>query len=68
MIGSVCLVSALSEIDEHHRARVICEATWYASPLELDAEQIDPRTGRYLVQFLAGIHPSRAQKRSHARD
>jgi GH15 family glucan-1,4-alpha-glucosidase len=51
-ICSFWLVSALSEIGEHRRARQLCEKMLsYASPLELYAEEIDPRTGRHLGNF-----------------
>jgi GH15 family glucan-1,4-alpha-glucosidase len=51
-ICSFWLVSALSEIGEHRRARQLCEKLLsYASPLELYAEEIDPRTGRHLGNF-----------------
>jgi alpha,alpha-trehalase len=51
-ICSFWLVSALSEIGEHHRARDLCEKVLsYASPLLLYAEEIDPRSGRHLGNF-----------------
>jgi GH15 family glucan-1,4-alpha-glucosidase len=51
-ICSFWLVSALSEIGEHGRARQLCEKLLsYASPLELYAEEIDPNTGRHLGNF-----------------
>jgi GH15 family glucan-1,4-alpha-glucosidase len=51
-ICSFWLVSALSEIGEHRRARELCEKLLgYASPLELYAEEIDPRTSRHLGNF-----------------
>ena len=51
-ICSFWLVSALSEIGEHTRARDLCEKVLsYASPLLLYAEQIDPRSGRHLGNF-----------------
>jgi GH15 family glucan-1,4-alpha-glucosidase len=51
-ICSFWLVSALSEIGEHRRARELCEKLLsYASPLELYAEEIDPKTGRHLGNF-----------------
>ena len=51
-ICSFWLVSALSEIGEHARARDLCEKVLsYASPLLLFAEQIDPRSGRHLGNF-----------------
>jgi alpha,alpha-trehalase len=51
-ICSFWLVSALSEIGEHTRARDLCEKVLsYASPLLLYAEQIDPKSGRHLGNF-----------------
>src|SRR5260221_442276 len=51
-ICSFWLVSALSEIGEHRRARDLCEKVLsYASPLHLYAEEIDPRSGRHLGNF-----------------
>jgi alpha,alpha-trehalase len=51
-ICSFWLVSALSEIGEPRRARELCEKMLsYASPLQLYAEEIDPRTGRHLGNF-----------------
>ncbi len=51
-ICSFWLVSALSEIGEHNRARDLCEKVLsYASPLLLYAEQIDPKSGRHLGNF-----------------
>ncbi|WP_254207348.1 glycoside hydrolase family 15 protein [Nocardia alni] len=51
-ICSFWLVSALVEIGELQRARHLCERLLgYASPLELYAEEIDPRTGRHLGNF-----------------
>ncbi len=51
-ICSFWLVSALSEIGEHARARELCEHLLsYASPLELYAEEIDARSGRHLGNF-----------------
>jgi GH15 family glucan-1,4-alpha-glucosidase len=51
-ICSFWLVSALSEIGEHRRARRLCEKLLsYASPLGLYAEEIDPTTGRHLGNF-----------------
>jgi GH15 family glucan-1,4-alpha-glucosidase len=51
-ICSFWLVSALSEIGEHGRARQLCERLLsYASPLQLYAEEIDPRSGRHLGNF-----------------
>src|SRR5438046_2096990 len=48
-ICSFWLVSALCEIDELDRARELCEKLLsYASPLQLYAEEIDPRSGRPL--------------------
>jgi GH15 family glucan-1,4-alpha-glucosidase len=49
---SFWLVSALSEVGEHRRAREICEKLLsLASPLELYGEEIDPRTGRHFGNF-----------------
>jgi alpha,alpha-trehalase len=49
---SFWLVSALSEIGEHRRARDLCEKVLsYASPLLLYAEEIDSRSGRHLGNF-----------------
>ena len=51
-ICSFWLVSALSEIGEHARARALCERLLsYASPLLLYAEEIDPVSGRHLGNF-----------------
>jgi GH15 family glucan-1,4-alpha-glucosidase len=51
-ICSFWMVSALSEIGEHTRARELCERLLsYASPLQLYAEEIDPRSGRHLGNF-----------------
>jgi alpha,alpha-trehalase len=51
-ICSFWLVSALSEIGEDRRARELCEKLLsYASPLDLYAEEIDPRSGRHLGNF-----------------
>jgi GH15 family glucan-1,4-alpha-glucosidase len=51
-ICSFWLVSALSEIGEHDRARDLCERLLgYASSLGLYAEEIDARTGRHLGNF-----------------
>jgi GH15 family glucan-1,4-alpha-glucosidase len=51
-ICSFWLVSALSEIGEHERARGLCEKLLsFSSPLALYAEEIDPRTGRHLGNF-----------------
>jgi alpha,alpha-trehalase len=51
-ICSFWLVSALCEIGEVERARGLCEKLLsYASPLQLYAEEIDPRTGRHLGNF-----------------
>jgi GH15 family glucan-1,4-alpha-glucosidase len=51
-ICSFWLVSALVEIGEPERARDLCEKLLaYASPLQLYAEQIDPRSGRHLGNF-----------------
>jgi GH15 family glucan-1,4-alpha-glucosidase len=51
-ICSFWLVSALSEIGEHARARELCERLLsFASPLQLYAEEIEPHTGRHLGNF-----------------
>jgi alpha,alpha-trehalase len=51
-ICSFWLVSALSEIGEHRKARDLCEKVLsYASPLLLYAEEIDARSGRHLGNF-----------------
>ena len=51
-ICSFWLVAALEEINEHTRARELCERLLaYASPLLLYAEEIDARTGRHLGNF-----------------
>jgi GH15 family glucan-1,4-alpha-glucosidase len=51
-ICSFWLVSALSEIGEHDRARQLCERLLsFASPLQLYAEEIDPKSGRHLGNF-----------------
>jgi GH15 family glucan-1,4-alpha-glucosidase len=51
-ICSFWLVSALSEIGEHARARRLCERLLsFASPLQLYAEELDARSGRHLGNF-----------------
>jgi GH15 family glucan-1,4-alpha-glucosidase len=51
-ICSFWLVSALEEVNEHNRARTLCEKLLsYASPLYLYAEEIDAHTGRHLGNF-----------------
>jgi GH15 family glucan-1,4-alpha-glucosidase len=51
-ICSFWLVSALVEIGEVRRAKRLCERLLsFASPLQLYAEEIDPRTGRHLGNF-----------------
>ncbi|MGC5016447.1 glycoside hydrolase family 15 protein [Streptosporangium sp. DT93] len=51
-ICSFWLVSALTEIGEHARARRLCERVLsFASALGLYAEEIDPVTGRHLGNF-----------------
>jgi len=51
-ICSFWLVSALAEIGEAGRARDLCEKLLsYASPLQLYAEEIDPKSGRHLGNF-----------------
>jgi GH15 family glucan-1,4-alpha-glucosidase len=49
-------VSALVEIGEPDRARRLCEKLLCAaSPLELYAEELDPRSGRHLGNFPQGL-------------
>jgi len=51
-ICSFWLASALSEIGEHDRAHQLCERLLsFASPLQLYAEEIDPKSGRHLGNF-----------------
>ena len=51
-ICSFWLVSALVEIGEVARARELCEKLLsYSSPLQLYAEELDPRSGRQLGNF-----------------
>jgi GH15 family glucan-1,4-alpha-glucosidase len=51
-ICSFWLVSALVEVGEVARAKALCEKLLsYASPLQLYAEEIDPRNGRHLGNF-----------------
>jgi GH15 family glucan-1,4-alpha-glucosidase len=51
-ICSFWLVSALSEIGERRRARVLCERLLtLAGPLGLYAEEIEPASGRQLGNF-----------------
>jgi GH15 family glucan-1,4-alpha-glucosidase len=51
-ICSFWLVSALAEIGETSLARELCERMLsFASPLQLYAEEIDPRSGRHLGNF-----------------
>jgi GH15 family glucan-1,4-alpha-glucosidase len=51
-ICSFWLVSALSEIGEHQRAKELCgKLLSFAGPLELYAEEIDPYTGQHLGNF-----------------
>ncbi len=51
-ICSFWLVSALVEIGDLDRGRRLCERLLsLASPLELYAEELDPRTGRHLGNF-----------------
>ena len=52
VICSFWLVSALCEIGEVARGRELCERLLsYASPLQLYAEEVDPRTGRHWGNF-----------------
>jgi GH15 family glucan-1,4-alpha-glucosidase len=51
-ICSFWLVSALCEIGEYDRARALCaKLLSFAGPLELYAEEIDPRSGQQLGNF-----------------
>ena len=51
-ICSFWLVSALSEIGEHERARDLCaKLLSFAGPLELYAEEIEPHSGKHLGNF-----------------
>ena len=50
-ICSFWLVSALSEMGEHRLAELCEKLLSYASPLELYALEIDPKTGRHLGNF-----------------
>jgi GH15 family glucan-1,4-alpha-glucosidase len=51
-ICSFWLVSALSEIGEHERARDLCaKLLSFAGPLELYAEEIEPHSGQHLGNF-----------------
>jgi GH15 family glucan-1,4-alpha-glucosidase len=51
-ICSFWLVSALALIGERVRARALCEKLLsFASPLDLFAEELDPRSGRQLGNF-----------------
>ncbi|WP_320670425.1 glycoside hydrolase family 15 protein [Patulibacter defluvii] len=51
-ICSFWLVSALVEIGEVERGRALCERLLgYASPLQLYAEELDPKSGRHLGNF-----------------
>ena len=51
-ICSFWLVSALSEIGDDEAARAMCSKLLsYASPLQLYAEEIDPRSGEHLGNF-----------------
>jgi GH15 family glucan-1,4-alpha-glucosidase len=52
LICSFWLVSALSEIGEHRRARELCERLLEAAGwLDLFAEELDARSGRHLGNF-----------------
>jgi alpha,alpha-trehalase len=75
MTCSFWLVSALVEIGELPRAKRLCERLLsLASPLDLYAEEVDPRTGRHLGNFPqslthlalinAAIHVIRAEELS----
>ncbi|MEO7061733.1 MAG: glycoside hydrolase family 15 protein [Lapillicoccus sp.] len=67
-ICSFWLVSELSEIGEHERARALCaKLLSFARPLELYAEEIDPTTGAPPGQLPAGLHPPRSHQRRPSR-
>jgi GH15 family glucan-1,4-alpha-glucosidase len=52
LICSFWMVSALAEVGEHVRSKQLCEKLLsFASPLDLYAEELDPRTGRHLGNF-----------------
>jgi alpha,alpha-trehalase len=52
LICSFWLVSALSEIGEHHEAEHLCERLLsYSSPLELYAEELEASSGRHLGNY-----------------
>ena len=52
LICSFWLVSGLLEIGERRRGRALCERLLaLASPLDLYAEELDPRSGRHLGNF-----------------
>jgi alpha,alpha-trehalase len=52
LICSFWLVSALSEIGEHHEAQHLCERLLtYSSPLQLYAEELEASSGRMLGNF-----------------
>ncbi len=52
LICSFWLVSALSEIGEHRKARHLCERLLsYASPLGLYAEELEASSGRHLGNY-----------------
>ena len=52
LLALVWLVSALSEIGEHDRARDLCDKLLaHASPLLLYAEELDGASGRHLGNF-----------------
>src|SRR6201999_3643453 len=52
LICSFWMVSALSEIGEHERARALCaRVLGHASPLALYAEELDAQSGRHLGNF-----------------
>jgi GH15 family glucan-1,4-alpha-glucosidase len=52
VLCSFMLVSALSEIGEHQRARQLCEKVLsFSSPLGLYAEEIDPSSGEHLGNY-----------------
>ena len=68
-ICSFWLVSALSEIGEAEQARALCEKLLaLAGPLNLYAEEIEPRSTCPPRQLPAGVHPPGADQRRRPRD
>ena len=67
-ICSFWLVSALALIDEHRRARSLCEKLLsLASPLHLYAEELDAVSGQHLGNY-PGVHASGVDRRGHPAD